>query len=77
MANLVRVKMLDSESDAHTGVMVHYLAGSEYDVPDRIARSWTSKGIAEIVEEAPGEARPASTARKRQRGSASDSTGEE
>lgn len=45
----VKVRMLDSETDRHTGAAVHYRAGQTYDVPQRIADAWLRIGLAERV----------------------------
>ena len=41
-----RILMLDSESTRVEGKAGHYLAGREYDLPDKIARAWILKRIA-------------------------------
>ena len=45
----MRIKMLDSESTRVEGKAGHYIAGHEYDLPDKIARAWIDKKIAEQV----------------------------
>lgn len=45
----MRIKMLDSESTRVEGKAGHYIAGREYDLPEKIARAWILKRIAEPV----------------------------
>lgn len=46
----MRIKMLDSESTrVEGGRAFHFLAGHEYDLPDKTARAWIDKRIAEPV----------------------------
>lgn len=45
----MRIKMLDSESTKVEGKAGHYIAGREYDLPDKIALAWIDKRIAERV----------------------------
>lgn len=45
----MRIKMLDSESTRVEGKAGHYIAGREYDLPDKIALAWIDKRIAEPV----------------------------
>lgn len=50
----MRIKMLDSESTRVEGRKAfHYLAGREYDLPDKTARAWIDKRIAEKVRPKP------------------------
>ena len=43
----MQIRMLDSESTRVEGKAGHYLAGHTYDLPDKIARAWILKRIAE------------------------------
>ena len=45
----MRIKMLDSEGTRVEGKAGHYLAGQEYELPDKIARAWILKRIAELA----------------------------
>ena len=45
----MRIKMLHSESTRVEGRAGHYIGGREYDLPDKIARAWIDKRIAEPV----------------------------
>ena len=47
----MRIKMLDSEGTRVEGKAGHYLAGQEYELPDKIALAWIDKRIAELVRE--------------------------
>lgn len=46
----MKIRMLDSESTRVEGVAFHYLCGREYDLPEKIARVWITKRLAEPVE---------------------------
>ena len=45
----MKIRMLDSESTRVEGVASHYLCGREYDLPEKIARAWITKRLAEPV----------------------------